>query len=359
MKKIISLVFGLVICFSLQAQSDKEKAIELLREAVQTMDAGKPKAAIELLEKAEDLDPSNMDIPYEIGYAQIMRKEYKKAIRIYRKLRRHDDVNDRVFVMLGNAYDYDGQPKKAIGAYEEGLALFPNSGPLHLERGNMELHEEKYSEALNWYEKGIFVAPTYSSNYYWAAKIYMISTEEVWGMIYGELFINLERNSARTTEISKKLFETYKSEITFNDSGASISFCKNQTINLTIEDLEDPDKLKLPFGTIYEVLMASSTIEEKKIDIHSLNRIRTRFLKTYLGHEDKEKYPNVLFDFHEELQKKGFFECYNYWVLSQGDAAAFMKWRKKNQAQWDKFVDWFSKNPLELSADKKFYSGQY
>ncbi len=88
----------------------------------------------------------------------------------------------------------------------------------------IQLGKKDYNKALTYFEKGIEVAPNYSSNYYWCARLYCNSTEEVWGMIYGEIFMNLERNSKRTAEISKLLFDTYKKEIkwiTFKSWGVS------------------------------------------------------------------------------------------------------------------------------------------
>lgn len=50
--------------------------------------------------------------------------------------------------------------------------------------------------------------------------------------IYGEIFMNLERNSTRTFEISKLLYDTYKSQITFNKDTIHVSFSKNNIINV-------------------------------------------------------------------------------------------------------------------------------
>lgn len=62
--------------------------------------------------------------------------------------------------------------------------------------------KEKYAKAPPNYEKGIEVDPGFDSNYHQEARIYLNSTEEVWRMIYGELFMYIDRNTARTAEIS-------------------------------------------------------------------------------------------------------------------------------------------------------------
>lgn len=67
---------------------------------------------------------------------------------------------------------------------------------------------EDYDRAVSYYEKGVYVEPAYSSNYYRLAQLFLSSKDKFWGLIYGEIFMNLERNSQRTEEMSKWLFNT-------------------------------------------------------------------------------------------------------------------------------------------------------
>lgn len=70
--------------------------------------------------------------------------------------------------------------------------------------------QESYSKALFYYEKGIEVQPSISTNYYRAAQIYLNITEEIWSMIYGETFMKIERNSHRTKENGKMFLTNIK-----------------------------------------------------------------------------------------------------------------------------------------------------
>jgi tetratricopeptide (TPR) repeat protein len=223
----------------------------------------------------------------------------------------------------------------------------------------MELMQEKYETALSYYEKGIEVAPDFPSNYYWAAKIYCSSTEEVWGMIYGEIFMNLERNSKRTVEISKLLFDTYKSEIKFtSDTSFSVSFSKNASIS--ISDLTDLSKIKLPFGIgVYEPTLMFSMLDVKTIDINSLDKIRTNFIDNYFKNEHDRTYPNILFNYQKQIKDAGHIEAYNYWILMKGDEEGFDKWHSANKEKWDNFVKWFTDNKLKVDNSNKFHRGQY
>lgn len=173
-------------------------------------------------------------------------------------------------------------PDKAIATYEKGLKKFPNSGELYVEMGHMKYVRKDYLSALAFYEKGIEVAPQYPTNYYWASKIFLNSDEEVWGMIYGEIFMNIQNFNDRTSEISKLLYDTYKSQITYtSDTSASISFSKNSSIY--VNELNNSPKIKIPFSIgIYEPLLSLAAIAEKWIDsLNSLDQIRSRFIEGY------------------------------------------------------------------------------
>lgn len=359
MKKF--LVFLLFVCFGFnvfsQSEEDKANAYRLGLEAIDLMDNGKIDESITLLEEAQKLDPKNFLYPYEIGYAYYLKEDYAKSIEIYKKVIKMKGSDDQSYQMLGNAYDMNGQPEKAIATYNKGLKKFPNSGKLYLELGNM--NQKSRSVALEYYEKGIEVDPAFPSNYYWASKMYCNSTEEVWGLIYGEIFINIERNSKRTAEISKLLYKTYKSEISFkSDSTIEVSF--SQYANIIITQDKGTDSYKLPYGLlIYEPVMMLSLIGEESISLASLNRIRNTFISLYWQMEHNTKYPNVLFDFHKQLIDLGYFEAYNYWIFMKGDEKGFKTWQQENEDEWNNFVDWFIENPLLLDKEKRFHRLQY
>lgn len=359
MNKII-LAFALILlAIGGVCQTNKEKAFQMGKEAIQLMDKGEPQKAIEMLKQCRELDPDDINYPYEIGYAYIMLKDYASAITIFETILTHKDANDAIYTMLGNTYDLNKQTDKAIATYEKGLTLFPKSGKLHLERGNIFLMTQEYTNALEWYEKGIKADPDYASNYYWACKIYLASTEKVWGMLYGEVFMNLERGSKRTEEISKLLFDTYKSQISFKGKNkVEVNFAQNSVIN--VGNLEKPEDLKLPFTTmVYEINLSIACALEKKISLETLNKIRSNFVDLYFQNETNKKYPNELMNYCKWMKDESQLECYNYWLLSQGDADGFEKWQKKNEEKWQKFLKWFSPNNLIITEQNYIHSSQY
>lgn len=361
MKKLFLFTVVLTITLSAFSQSDRDIALDKKKKAIDLMDNGSPDEAIKLLEEAKKLDPGTYIYDYEIAFAYSIKKDLKKSLEIAKELIKFKDANDQCYQMIGNLYDDTGDQKRAIKAYDEGLKKFPYSGRLFLEKGNLYWIRKKYDEALPFYEQGIKADPGLPSNYYRATLLFLNSEEEVWGMLYGEIFLNLEPNTQRTEEISKLLFDTYKSQINFiSDSSFSVSFCKSAAINVSLNDLKHFDEFKLPFGSmIYEPTLMLSIVSEKNIDLNSLNRIRENFVFNYFDKKHNVKYPNVLFDYQKTLKDSGYLEAYNYWLLSSGDKSNFNAWKEKNEEKWKNFADWFNNNGLTLNRDNKFSRDQY
>jgi tetratricopeptide (TPR) repeat protein len=357
--KTAGLLVFLITGHLTHGQNNKEMALEKAQKAISLMDNGRVDESIRLLEEAQKLDPERIEYAYEIAYANYLKENYKGTIKILEKITEHKDVNERCFQLLGNSYDMNGKPEKAFEAYDRGLQKFPNSGMIYLEKGNVHWSKKEFDKALSFYEKGIEVNPQFPSNYYRATLIYCRTAEEVWGMIYGEIFMNLERGSKRTAEISKLLYDTYKSEIKFtSDTSFSVSFCQNASIS--IDNLLDPGTLILPFGIgVYEPTLMMSAISEKIINLNSLNRIRSNFLETYFKNGNDKKYPNALFDYQKKVMDAGHMEAYNYWILMKGDEETFEVWYNENKYKWDTFLEWFSDNGMVLNESNKFYRAQY
>jgi tetratricopeptide (TPR) repeat protein len=347
------LLLGLLY-FDANAQSAADSAHQKGVEAVKLEDAGKFDDAMKLLTEAAKLDPGNIDYPYEMTYCYYGLKQYQKVIDVLEKLKDNPDSFDRLYELLGNGYDMLGKSEKAVATYQDGLKKFPQSGVLYLEMGVIPLFKKDYNSALNYFEKGIEVQPDFPSNYFWAAKLHCGSDDKVWGMLYGEIFINLERNSDRTAEISKLLYDTYKNSITDAGPGKVVAtFSKNTVINVV-----GKNKLTLPYSMIYEPCMLVAVPADTPIDLNSLDKIRQNFLNFYDQKFNKD-YPNALFSYQDQIVQSGNFEAYNHWLLSEGDKEAFNTWRIATGDKFVKFVKWFTDNPIKLDENNKLNQSQF
>lgn len=342
-------IFLIITIISFQAVNAQKRAFkcEKVHDAVKLIDDSKFDEAIAILKECEKIDPSDYTYPYEISYALLQKKDYKSAISQLEKIKNYSTIKDDYYQLLGNTYDYDNNPEKAIATYEEGLKKFPNSGRLYLEKGVM-YEFDKPEEAIKIYERGIKVDPTYPSNYYRVSNLYLKSNNKLPGLIYGEIFVNLERTTKRTQEMSERLYNTYKDAISIKDENSNtISICKVISVNIN-----SINKNKVPFCMMFEASMMLSTLGQKEFNLDSFSEIRSKFLKEYLSRIKKD-YPNVLLDYFKKMEDNKAFKAYNHYIFQIGDEQAFADWQQKNETEYQKFVDWYTTDGNDLKIDKK------
>lgn len=367
--KLLSTLLFVNFVFFLSAQSEKDKkeAYEIGTDAIKIMDKGAYDESIEMLKKAQKLDPENHNYPYEIGYAYLMKKDYKNAIKTYEKVIKYKEINDQCYTMLGNVYDMNGNPEKAIETYKKGLEVFPESGRLHFEQGTVLQGLKKYNEALASWEEGVEVSPAYPSNYHSASIFFCKYTDQkIWGFFYGELFMNIERGSAKTSELSKLLYDTYNEAISVKSKKElKVTFSKSNEMTVP----SDGGEFKLPFTMYFEMnmlLAATSELmldkkkaKDEQISIQALSNMRTTFIEAWFEKENNVIYPNILFDWHKKLMDEKQFEAYNYWLLMKGNETEFDAWYEENKKQFDDFIEWFTENPMPIDKENSFYRKQY
>jgi len=352
MKKPFLLL--LLFCFIITVQAQKKEfKCKDIYEAAKLIDAGKYDESIAMLKECEKADPTEHAYPYEIALAYTYKEEYQKAIDQLEKIKNYKDLGPDYYQLLGNAYDYAKNPKKAISVYDEGLVKFPNAGRLYLEKGVIYESQENYNDAVLSYEKGMKVDPMYSSNYYRAALLYLNSDNKLAGLMYGEIFMNLERTTKRTIKISELLFNAYKDNIKFNDTGAKIDFCHIVIDSNSINDKE----IKLSFCEVFGFSFILSTLNQKEITLQSLSEIRTSFIK-YHFEKNAQKYPNVVLEYHKKLLDLGLFDAYNHYLFQMGAETEFNQWQTNNKEPYEKFVNWYQdpENELKITQENIFLS---
>lgn len=347
MKTTLLLLFcSLLGIRNAAAQTDTDSRIE---RAIEQMDGGHFDEAARLLRTVLAEDPKNFTANYEMGFLLYQQERYAESVEVLRRLKRKD--YPPLYQMLGNAYDMAGDRKRAVKTYKEGLKHNPDAGRLYLELGNIAYAEGQYDRALGYYRTGATVDPAHASNYRSQALLYATSTEPVWALVWGEMFMNRERGSRRTSDMSRKLGEIYRNNIVIeSDSAVRVTFSRNQRIS------QEGFRLRIPFGTaVFEVgVLAALTADgiPDSLTLAVLSDMRERFVDTYF-----EKYDRMLLDddavrplmaYQRRVKEAGMMRPYTYWVLSQGFPEEFDRWRDAHPRQWSEFIEWFTANPMPV-----------
>ncbi|MBB6331380.1 tetratricopeptide (TPR) repeat protein [Chryseobacterium sediminis] len=339
-------IAALIVFSFTYAQKKAFKCVEV-HDAIKLIDEGKYDEGIAILKECEKKDPKDYTYPYEIALAHIRKEDYKIAISQLEKIKGYSNIDDYYYALLGNAYDYADNPEQAIKTYDEGLKKFPSSGKLYLEKGVVFELQNKMNQAIESYEKGIKTEPSYPSNYYRIAKLFLNSNNPLYGLVYGEIFLNLERTTARSQEISQLLFDGYKKAVKFTDKNTTVDLCQAFII---IENDSKPDD-PLPFCLMYSGYFALAAVDKKEINLETLSDIRRKAIKEYFKYKNNPS--NVLLNYQKIMEEKNVFNAYNHYLFQIGDKDAFKTWLTDNKAEYEKFVDWYTNDKNSLKINKK------
>lgn len=330
----LSIVF-LVFLGSVTAQ--KETAQLLQQTARSLIQKGDLDNAVLILDRAKQQEPNNIEILRDLCYANYLKRDFSKAIEVGKDLVDKPNADEQSFQVLGMAYKAIASYKECGKLYRNALRIFPKSGVLYNEYGELQAIENQMEDAIAQWEKGIELAPDYSSNYYNAAIYYGRRNKWIRSAIYAELFLNLESYSTRTDEIKKQIFSDYQhlwipGEIQNQlQSGAVSAFEK-----AILTGLAAARQNNLSAGSIDDMI-----------------GVRSRFLIAWMQ-QNAQKYPYALFDRWQYLLNQGLFPAYHYWLFNTEDEVKTVsQWQKDHPKDTEGFA------AFQQSRVFKIPDGQY
>ncbi len=338
---------------SIDLMNDQDRV--LLDSAVNLMDNGKAKDAIKIFDKLRKNYKDNYILEYERLYAFYLAGDYKRIVKEGPKLYDNPEIEPQCYQLVGNAQDVLGDAEAAMKTYDEGLKLFPNSGYLYLEKGNIHMLHKRYSEAAECYTRGVEVQPDFASNYYRLARLYAGTTEPLWAIIYGEVVCNLVPGTERCAEMGKLIYDLFNENVTVEgEDKIHVTMTKDNVIHMT----SDSSIVRVPFPMVYEMgLLKSPALLEvtktKKLTVAQIAELR----QEALAHIDTVTpgYFNLsLLDFHRKLIKSGHWMAYNMWLMSPGDTEETSQWRDSEEGarQLQEFATWFARNRFVPTVDE-------
>jgi tetratricopeptide (TPR) repeat protein len=311
--------------------------VQQLRETARSFQRqGDYENAILVLNKAISKEPDNPDLKKDLAITYYVSRQYPKALSIIKPRLDRPDADEQVFQMAALIYRTDENFKEADRIYKLGLKKFPQSGLMYSEYGDMlELKDPGQGNGIKQWEKGIESDPEYSGNYYHATKYYSNLGNPIWVLLYGEIFVNLESYTGRTTEIKNVLLDAYK--------------------KMYVNDLV-ANKGKTPFET--ELLTAfnrQKSLAGNGITAESLTAIRARFILDWFAGDGK-KYPFRLFEMERQLLQEGLFESYNQWLFGSAEnMPAYQNWTSTHAAEYANFTK-FQQNRLFKVPAGQYYN---
>ena len=314
-----------------QDQDPKEAAKAFIR-------SGDYTNAITVLNRALQKDPENLEMQKDLAFAYYLHRDYVHALETAKNFPARKDVDVQAYQILGMTYKAIEKRKEAASMYQAALKKFPMSGALYNEYGELQWANKDFAQAAKTWEKGIETDPNYSGNYYNVSKFYYYSVDKIWGLIYGEMFVNLESYSARTVEIKNLLLEGYKKLFSENDM-TKYQNTKNDFVKAILEKFKEHSE---------EI--------DKGVTVETLTALRTKFILDWYE-KDATRYPFRLFDLHRQLLKNGMFDAYNQWLFGASENLdAYQKWVSNHSSENEEFIR-LQKNRLFKVPIGQYYQG--
>jgi tetratricopeptide (TPR) repeat protein len=356
---LLATFLMIAVAPALLAQTGGTQAEAYARTAIELMESGQIDRAITLLDSAIDLDPTELSYRYEKAYAYLLKKDYNRGVAIIEPLLRDTAATELFFHLAAAMHNARGDTSYAAGTLRRGLERFPSSGMLYNELGNMSAAAGSYPEAVVLYERGMEVQPPFPDNYYRAALILLSSSEPIWGIVYGEMFMNLERQTERTQQMSDLLLKTYRRTIEAGgDSLFAVRFSAKTSV-LQTTGSNDPqamlEAMRQPEWifemTAMQALSLSDHCRKQGVSLDCLDQFRTEFVRRWFDEKHDLSFPSRLFTWHRTLLDLGYFDEYNHWLLGAGDPDAFYAWVEKDPESFEHFQKWFRVNGMSMRSE--------
>lgn len=352
-RRTITMVIAMIGVIGVQAQVNDDSVRTWVRDAVDFMDRNLPAEAERSWNKVIAAQPDYTPYKYERAISLVMQQKYAEAIESLQTIYTDSMLYDRGYQLIGNCYDLLGDSAKSMPYYREGLDRYPKSGRLHYEMGAATMIDGDLRGAFDWWVKGTQVEPQFATNYYWICKTLSVTPYKIWAVLYGELFLNIERATSRTKEISEILYQTWTAAMRLGDTVDPINFCPDEL--LAEPSPYGPTVMNFP--TAFEFTIATSSqryIPETgvlpRLSITQLVETRKAFTKAWEAAGYTEKYPNTILDWNVRVAKAGWLDEYLWWLYAYGDKREMNAYFRKNEGRYDTFLGWFMSNGMDLTA---------
>jgi tetratricopeptide (TPR) repeat protein len=337
MKNLMMILTGLLFTLVSLAQDDPKTLHQTARTFMAQADWDN---AILVLNRVLQTDKDNLEYQKDMIQCYYYKRDFEKAVDGIKNIINRDDADVVTFQLAGNVYKAIEDPKECERIYKQGLKKFPKSGSLYSEYGELLWAKKEYN-AIDLWEKGIEIDPAFSGNYYNAALFYFYTKDKVWGLIYGEVFVNMESLSQRGAAMKELLFKGYKEKL-FTDANI----------------MKGEENNKNAFAKAFlETMNKQSSLVSKGVTTSSLTMVRARFILDWYENY-AAKFPHRLFDYQQQLMREGMFEAYNQWLFGTVEnLTAYDSWTKTHTDEYKGFVS-FQKSRVFRVPPGQYYQAK-
>jgi tetratricopeptide (TPR) repeat protein len=320
---------------------------QLYNRARQLHSQGNMGQAISLYQQAITIAPEVMVLYRELGKAYYLAGGYEEAQKTLIPIIKSGDADEQCYQALAASYSAQNEFKKAKRTLDEGIQRYRHSGLLYHQLGKLHEDDKNDKEALRSWLLGIEAAPDYHVNYYEAARIYMQTDKFIWTIIYGEIFINLEKETPRSADTRKMVLQAYRRLYGQpTDEIPKYGSSKKQLPGSSFED------------AVYTTYMRLAPVVSDGVTTENLTMLRTRFMMDWTL-QYANKYPYTLYIRQDNMIRNGYFDIYNQWLFGKAEnTTQFQAWNNFHTGAITELEEWLNQHPLQPVAGDAYNNKQ-
>ncbi|HWP60825.1 MAG TPA: tetratricopeptide repeat protein, partial [Candidatus Acidoferrales bacterium] len=154
----------------LHAQPKNQQALHLAGTA--QLRKGQPAKALDLFERAQELDPQDPASRVNIAAVYALQKKYPQALHEYEEVLKVAPDFIPAVQAIARIYQLQGNPRAGIERVRQHLTKTKNQAPLYQVMAHLSAAAKDYAKGLEYSAKAIELNPDLLSSYFLIARIY-------------------------------------------------------------------------------------------------------------------------------------------------------------------------------------------
>ena len=337
----------IILCFSawVFTANGQDSLYLKIQQGIEFHDRGDFDGAIDVYNEVIEIDSLYLIAYAEKAFSLFSDKKYEEAIVVCEKVLNlpftEQNGMEHIFTTYGNCLDILNRPEEALEIYNKGIQLFPTYEMLYFNMGITYSKLRKYDEALLVFNMAILAKPDFSSTHNAVGRILKHRNNNIASLLALSRFLILE----------PKGYRAQPALLIINDimtAGVEKKGKRKVNININAELLETHDKvLENDFRSTELILSMAAALDydKKNKNKNEIERMVLKYESIFSSLKETRKdnfgfYWEHYADYFIDLYNKGYVEEFTYWINSSFEYPYANDWLSKNKNTLNDFLSW-------------------
>ncbi|WP_018626709.1 tetratricopeptide repeat protein [Niabella aurantiaca] len=344
MKRLLLFAGFLLAVLNVSGQ-DSVRVKTLMMEGIRLHDQGRYADAIKKYDEVLTADPANIVARYEKAYSLMASKKYEEAIALSREIIENKQADTR---MVGNAYstwgsalDEQGEHKKALKIYNEGIKRVPAYNMLNYNKAITYLRMNDTDAGILELEESISKNPGHRSSHFMLGRVMLLKSNKIAALLPYMTYLLLDNKTKRAEDALGVVRGLVEGGVKKTDSGS-------YHIPVSLGALKKTGK-KPSADTDFESMellfeLGAATAFSKTKDMLPADRFASR-LVSFIGQLAAQKghngfYGKFYLPFFNGLHEQQLAESFAHHIFSPSGNVMNEVWIQDHRQQMERLGAW-------------------